>query len=91
MADVIAFPSGCDREGHFTEVRSLGSGAGLTVRLIERQGWPHDLLVVLGGTVEGSSTVAAVPAGELALADVIGHAVLASLQAAEVSQATGQG
>jgi hypothetical protein len=85
MAEIVAFPSSGAPKCGFEEVGVVGVASGVSVRLVERLAWPHDLLVVLGGTAEGSTTVASVPAIDRDVAHVIAQAVLASLSA--VSQA----
>lgn len=86
MGDVIPFPPIRPPDpGHFDEMKAVGEERGITVRIVARRGWPHDLLVVLTGTVEGWSTVAAVPAGELAQAETTAHAVLSAIEAAELT------
>jgi hypothetical protein len=81
MAEIVAFPSSTVSKGGFEEVDVVGTASGVSVRLVERRSWPHDVLVVLGGTAEGSTTVASVPAMDRDVAQVIAQAVLASLSA----------
>lgn len=83
MAEILAFVQNTAPERRFENLRVVGVRAGLTVRIVERLDWPNDLLVMLDGTREGSTTVAAVPGADLAVAEVIAHAMLATLEAAE--------
>lgn len=83
MAEILAFVPNTAPERRFEDLRVIGVRAGITVRIVERLDWPNDLLVVLDGTREGSTTVAAVPGAKVAVAEVIAHAVLATLEAAE--------
>ena len=86
MAEILAFPrSAGSRSTRYLPARIVGAQAGITVRILSRAGSPHDLLVVLDGTVDGTTTVAAAPAGEMAVAEVIAHSVLATLEIAETT------
>lgn len=84
MANVISFPGGPRMlpEERYKYDDTIGARAGLSVQILSRISQPHDLLVVLHGTAEGRTTIAAVPAGERAVADVIAHSTLAALDAA---------
>lgn len=66
-------------------MKVVGAKSGLTVRILSRIGSPHDLLVVLDGTADGTTTVAAAPAGELEVAEAIANSVLAALEVAEIT------
>ena len=46
---------------------------------------PHHRWVVGAATADGTTTVAAAPAGEMAVAEVIAHSVLAALEVAETT------
>lgn len=87
MADIIAFPARPESapDGRYRSEGTVGSNAGISVRILSRVATPHDLLVVLHGTADGCTTIAAVPAGERAVADVIAHSTLATLMAAETT------
>lgn len=84
MADILPFPPDAgSRTKRYRPAKVVGAQSGLTVRILSRTGSPHDLLVVLDGTPDGTTTVAAAPAGEMAVAEVIAHSVLAALEVAE--------
>jgi hypothetical protein len=86
MADIIAFPKDTvPRQKRYRPAKIVGAQSGITVRILSRAGSPHDLLVVLDGGPEGTTTVAAAPAGEMAVAEVIAHSVLAALEVAETT------
>lgn len=87
MGDVIPFPlhRAEPDPAHYRVEREVGEETGITVRILERIAWPHDLLVTLAGTAEGSSNVAAYPAAEMHAATVAAYAVLAALEAAEIT------
>ncbi len=86
MADIIAFPRGTvARSKRYTPAKIVGAKSGITVRILSRIGSPHDLLVVLDGTADGTTTVAATPASEMAVAEAIANSVLAALEVAEVT------
>lgn len=86
MADILPFPSGgIARSKRYRPAKIVGAQSGITVRILSRAGSPHDLLVVLDGTPDGTTTVAAAPAGEMAVAEVIAHSVLAALEVAETT------
>ena len=84
MADILAFPQfAAARAPRYVPAKIVGAQSGITVRILSRAGSPHDLLVVLEGTPDGCTTVAAAPAGEMAVAEVIAYSVLAALEVAE--------
>jgi hypothetical protein len=86
MADILAFPrNAVSRSQRYLPARIVGAQSGITVRILSRAGSPHDLLVVLDGTADGTTTVAAAPAGEMAVAEVIAHSVLVALEVAETT------
>jgi hypothetical protein len=86
MADIVEFPlNTVPRRTRYLQARVIGAKAGITVRIMSRAGTPHDLLVVLDGTVDGTTTVAAAPASEMDVAEVIAHSVLATLDAADTT------
>ncbi|MBE7158378.1 MAG: hypothetical protein INR62_08085 [Rhodospirillales bacterium] len=87
MADVIPFLLHRAEPdlAHYRVERDIGEETGITVRIQERIAWPHDLLVTLAGTFEGGSTVAALPAKEIATAMLVANATLAALEAAEIT------
>lgn len=86
MADILAFPTRAkSRAPRYVPAMEIGAKAGITVRIMARAGTPHDLLVVLDGTADGMTTVAAAPASEMDVAEVIGHSVLAALDIAETT------
>ena len=86
MADILPFPTGdVARSKRYRPAKIVGAQSGITVRILSRAGSPHDLLVVLDGTADGTTTVAAAPAGEMAVAEVIAHSVLAALEVAETT------
>ncbi|MCW6512478.1 hypothetical protein [Lichenifustis flavocetrariae] len=86
MADILTFPrNAVARSRRYLPAKIIGIKSGITVRILSRIGSPHDLLVVLDGTADGTTTVAAAPAGEMAVAEVIAHSVLAALDVAETT------
>jgi hypothetical protein len=86
MADILAFPGTvAPRAKRYKPAKIVGAKSGITVRILSCAGSPHDLLVVLDGTEDGTTTVAAAPAGEMAVAEVIAHSVLAALEVADTT------
>jgi hypothetical protein len=86
MADIVAFPlKPAAQQARYKEEKVIGAESGIVVRILSRLAKPYDLLVILSGTLEGSTTVAALPAEEMAVAEAIANSTLAALGAAEIT------